>query len=151
MPMSFQRLLTVVVGVIAVVAMSSCNSSFLSSGSGGGSGGGSSGGGGGKHVSGVVMLSGNEDVPKDAEVIVRLMDADKDRVVAEQRTSPGKKGFPAPFQVRYSGDDINKNRNYEVQARVRHKGKVRWASRQTYRVITNGHPSYNLTIVVEPN
>ncbi len=149
--MSIQRLWAVFAGVAAVLVLASCNSSVWSGGSGGSGGGGGSSGGGGKHVSGVVMLSGNDDVPKDAEVIVRLMDADKDRMVAEDRSSPGKKGFPAPFQVRYSGDDINKNRNYEVEARVRYKGKVRWVSRQTYRVITNGHPSYNLTIVVEPN
>jgi len=150
MLMSIQRLSALAAGVIAALVLASCNSSVWSGGS-GGSGGGGGGSGGGKYVSGVVALGGSEEAPKDAEVIVRLVDADKDRVVAEQRTSPGKRGFPAPFQVRYSGDDISKNRNYELQARVRHKGKVRWVSRQTYRVITNGHPSYNLTIVAEPN
>jgi len=106
---------------------------------------------GNKYVAGTITTSGPEDHHKNAEVIVRLVDRANGNVMSEQRVDVTRRGFPVPFQLRYSKDDIKERRTYDIEARVRIKGKLKWITKQRYPVITQGHPTYNLNVLVEPN
>lgn len=106
---------------------------------------------GNKYVAGTINTSGIEDHHKNAEVVVRLVDRANGDVLAEQRVEVPKRGFPVPFQLRYDKDQVKERRTYDVEARVRIKGKLKWITKQRYPVITQGNPTYNLNVTVEPN
>jgi hypothetical protein len=149
--------------VCAAASLAGCGGDWNGgSGSSGGSwmGGGSNSGSGGEdrpnqggrsYVSGVVTPSSDLGVPRGAKVIVRLIDRNKGEAIGSQTMEVGKRGFPVPFQIRYNRDDIKEKRVYEIEARVKVKDRVKWMSRDRYAVITQGNPSYNLQVVVEPN
>ncbi len=106
---------------------------------------------GNKYVAGTITPSPSESFPKDTQVIARLVDRANGDVLAEERIDLPKRGFPVAFQLRYDKDQIKERRTYDVEARVRVKGKLKWITKQRHPVITQGNPVCNLNVIVEPN
>lgn len=106
---------------------------------------------GNKYVAGTINSSPSANLPKDSQVIVRLVDRANGDLLSEQRIDVPKRGLPVPFQLRYDKDQVKERRTYDIEARIRVKGKLKWITKQRYPVITQGNPTYNLDIRVEPN
>lgn len=125
-----------------------------SGGSGSGSGGGGSGSVSGPTITGTITTSDGRKLPEDGEIVLRLLDvsrADAKAQVVSERTVPVRgRNTPVPFELGYSRDDIKERRSYAVEIRVRKDGKVRYRSTTRNAVLTQGHPRYNIDVVVDP-
>jgi uncharacterized lipoprotein YbaY len=105
-------------------------------------------------VSGTVSYQQPAEAAPGTVVIVQIQDISKAdapaTVVGEQRISdPGP--VPIPFEVGYDPDSIDQSHSYIVQARVEDgSGKVLYNAMQNYAVITQGHPTQNISMTLEP-
>jgi putative lipoprotein len=86
-------------------------------------------------------------------VIVQIQDTSiagaEPTVVGEQRISdPGP--VPVSFEVGYDPVAIDEGHSYVVHARVEDgSGKVLYSTMQNYAVITQGHPTQNINVILE--
>ena len=93
--------------------------------------GGGPGGGGGQRqnsIRGTVTYRQRIALTGDAEVLVRLVDAANPTgpPVAETRVPVGDRQVPIPFELEYQNRDIDRQRNYELQAEIRTGNQVRF-------------------------
>ena len=118
--------------------------------------GGGGGGGGGQRQN---VLRGNVTYRQrialngDSEVLVRLVDAANPTgpAVAETRVPVGNRQVPIPFELEYQNRDIDRQRNYELQAEIRTGGQVRFRTTAGVPVTLRGQQAdQNVEIVVSP-
>jgi len=100
-------------------------------------------------VEGYVHYSDTVPLPEDAMLTVELVDmTDMDRisVVAEQEI-PLPDVIPATFRIEVMPGQIDRDRLYGIQARVSGGNDVLMLTKETYPVLTDGHPdSVSVTV-----
>lgn len=116
---------------------------------------GGGGGGGGQRdtvVRGTVTYRQRIALPANSEVTVRLVDAGDPtgRPVAETKFSTGTRQVPFSFELPYEQRDINRQRNYELQAEIRSNGQLRFRTEAGVPVTLRGNQDQNIEIVVTP-
>lgn len=89
------------------------------------------GGGGGQRqnsIRGTVTYRQRIALAGDSEVVVRLVDAANPTgpSIAETRVPVGNRQVPIPFELEYQNRDVDRNRNYELQAEIRSGGQARF-------------------------
>jgi putative lipoprotein len=94
-------------------------------------------------VTGRLMYRERMALPANAEVVVRLIDANnasgREEVLAEQVFYP-QGNPPIPFELRYDPFDIDPMGIYIVEARIRVNDSAMFYNTDEYRVITRGYP-----------
>lgn len=117
-------------------------------------GGGNPGGGGQRQnvIRGSVSYLQRIALPSNSEVTVRLVDsADADGApVAETKFSTGTRQVPFQYELSYESRDINRQRNYEVQAEIRSEGKLRFKTEAGKTVNLRGNQPDIVDLVVVP-
>ena len=114
------------------------------------------GGGGGQRqnvLRGTVTYRQRIALTGDSEVLVRLVDAANPTgpAVAETRVPVGNRQVPIPFELEYQNRDIDRQRNYELQAEIRSGNQVRFRTTAGVAVTLRGHQAdQNVEIVVSP-
>ena len=93
-------------------------------------------------------------LPASAVVEVQLQDvslADAPATVISTQTieTQGKQA-PFPYRLPYDVTQIQANHTYSVRATIKDAGKLLFTSTQAYPVITNGAPTHDVEILVEP-
>lgn len=100
-------------------------------------------------VEGFVHYSDTVPIPEDAMLTVELVDMtdiDEISVVAEQEI-PLPDVIPATFRIEVMPDQIDQDNLYGIQARVTGGGDVLMITKETYPVLTEGHPdSVSVTV-----
>lgn len=93
-----------------------------------------------------IALAGN------SEVTVKLVDAATPTAapVAETKFSTGTRQVPFTFELPYEGRDINRQRNYELQAEIRSNGQLKFKTAAGVAVTLRGNQDQNIEIVVVP-
>ncbi len=88
----------------------------------------------------------------NSEIAVKLVDsADSNGpAVAETTVSTGNRQVPIPFELRYEPRDINRQRNYELQAVIRTAGKVVFKTEAGVPVSLRGNQQDSVELVVVP-
>lgn len=88
----------------------------------------------------------------NAEVTVRLVDSatPNGTPVAETKFSTGNKQVPFTFELPYEFRDINRQRNYELQAEIRSGGQLRFRTETGVPIILRAGQSDNVEIIVVP-
>jgi uncharacterized lipoprotein YbaY len=86
-------------------------------------------------------------LPANSEVTVRLAETGGS-VVAENTFSTGNRQVPIPFELRYEPRDINRQRNYELQAEIRSDGQLRFRSEAGRAVDLRGQPPANIELML---
>lgn len=110
------------------------------------------GGGGGRQnvIRGTVSYSQRIALAPNSEVTVRLVDsATPDGTpVAETKVVTGTRQVPIPFELTYEPRDINRQRNYEVQAEIRSDGRVRFRTETGKPVTLRGNQGENVELIL---
>lgn len=92
-------------------------------------------------------------LPPSAVVLVQLVDVSRQGapaiVLAEQSITTGGAAPPYPFTLPYDTAQIAARNTYAVQARITVDGQLRFISRQAYLVITQGHPTSDIEVIVD--
>jgi putative lipoprotein len=105
-------------------------------------------------VSGSVIYREPFTMTADTVVFVQLAEvtaADAPVQVIDDRTIPNPGQIPVPFSLAYDPQAIDQARTYVVQARIADgAGRVLFQTRADYPVITQGHPSTGVDVIVEP-
>ncbi len=108
-------------------------------------------------LTGSVLLSQAVPLPSDTRVIVQLQDVSLQdaaaTVLAEQDLDASSAGPPYVFSLTYDPNSINPKLNapaYVVQVFVRHNEDLLMTNTESVPVLTNGAPTENVQIVVEP-
>lgn len=106
-------------------------------------------------VTGTVTYRQRIALPADAVLSVQLVNVSRQdaptTVLAEQvGPASGTVSQPYAFTLGYDPQQIVASNTYAVQARITVGGQVRFVSTQTHLVITQGRPTANLTVIVEP-
>lgn len=105
-------------------------------------------------VSGVVTIQDQVALPQDAVVIVRIVDVTDAASPAQDvaiQTISDLAEVPLPYEVSYDSQAIDQDRNYAVRARINDgAGNLLFASKQDYPVITQGNPTSDVSVLVEP-
>jgi len=117
--------------------------------------GGGGGGGGGPRensVRGTVTYQQRIALPPNSQITVRLVDsaAPTGTPVAENTFSSGNRQVPIPYTLEYANRDINRQRNYEMQAEIRSGGQITFRSTTGTPVTLRGNRTDNVEIVVVP-
>ena len=118
--------------------------------------GGGGGGGGGQRqnvLRGTVTYRQRIALTGDSEVLVKLVDAANPTgpSVAETRVPVGNRQVPIPFELEYQNRDIDRQRNYELQAEIRTGNQVRFRTTAGVPVTLRGQQAdQNVEIVVSP-
>ena len=104
-------------------------------------------------VSGTVNYAQPAEAAPGTVVIVQIQDvsiADAPAtVVGEQRISDPEP-VPIAFEVAYDPAAIDDSHSYTVHARVEDgSGKLLYTTMQNYAVITQGHPTQNINVILE--
>lgn len=103
-------------------------------------------------VTGTVTYLQRIALPADAVLRVQLVNTSRQdapaTVLAEQVGSAG--GPPYPFSLGYDPVQIVANNTYAVQATIEIGGQARYRSTRAYLVITQGRPTTDLEIIVDP-
>jgi putative lipoprotein len=102
-------------------------------------------------VTGTVTYLERIAMPQGAVVTVRLEDvsvADVAAVLLDQQviTAPG--NVPVPYRVEYDSGSIDERHTYAVRAEIRVGGQLWATTTQSHLVITGGHPSTGVEILV---
>lgn len=104
-------------------------------------------------VSGTVAFQQLAEPAPGAILIVQIQDisrADAPAVVVGEQTIPKPEAVPVPFAVTYDPAAIDESHEYIVHARVEDEsGNLLYTTMQNYAVITFGHPTENVQIVLE--
>jgi len=117
--------------------------------------GGGGGGGGGQRessVRGTVTYQQRIALAPNSQITVRLVDsaAPTGTPVAEETFSSGNRQVPIPYTLEYANRDINRQRNYEMQAEIKSGGQTTFRSATGTPVTLRGNRSDNVEIVVVP-
>ena len=102
-------------------------------------------------VTGTVTYLERIAMPQGAVVTVRLEDVSRADVAAvligqQVITTPG--NVPVAYRVEYDGGSIDDRNTYAVRADIRANGQLWATTTQAYLVITHGHPSSGVEILV---
>ena len=105
-------------------------------------------------VSGTVTYRQRIALPPSAVIEVMLADVSRQDVAAEvistQRIEANGKQVPFPYELPYDPAKIDPRFTYAVSARITDGSQLLFISMQQYPVITNGNPTSNVEVVVEP-
>ena len=105
-------------------------------------------------VTGRVTYQVRSELPPTAVIEVVLQDVSRADAPAEtintQRIVANGKQVPFPYLVRYNPNMIDPRNTYAVRATIKDGDKLLFTSTQHIPVITNGAPTSNVEIVVEP-
>lgn len=103
-------------------------------------------------IRGTVTYRQRIALPPNSEITVRLVDsADPDGTpVAENSFSSGNRNVPIPFELSYAQRDINRQRNYEMQAEIRSEGRLRFRTPAGQPITLRGNQTANVELVLEP-
>ena len=88
----------------------------------------------------------------NAEVTVRLVDSatPNGTPVAETKFSTGNKQVPFTFELPYEFRDINRQRNYELQAEIKSGGQLRFRTETGVPITLRAGQTDNVEIIVVP-
>lgn len=117
--------------------------------------GGGIGGGGGRQnvIRGTVRYLQRSALLPNSEVTVRLVDSGDPNgaPVSETKVGVGNRQVPIPFELSYEMRDINRQRNYELQAEIRTDGKLRFKTEAGKPVtLRGGQADQNVELLVVP-
>lgn len=86
----------------------------------------------------------------NSEVKVRLVDsgAPEGAAVAETTVSTGNRQVPIAFELSYSNRDINRQRNYELQAEIRSGGQLRFRTERGVPVTLRGNRTDDVELLL---
>ena len=105
-------------------------------------------------VSGTVTSKSFVSLPEKSNVQVELVDmttaSGKPVVYSGSNTITKGESLPIKFSIGYNNNSFKKNSVYVLNARVIIDGKITMQNSESYPVITNGGPTENITIEVEP-
>ena len=114
------------------------------------------GGGGGQRenvIRGTVTYRQRIALPADSEIAVRIVDAAAPTgpAVAETTFPAGNRQVPIPFELEYQLRNIDRQRNYELQAEIRRVGTVRFRTAVGVPVTLRGQQaSQDVELVLVP-
>ena len=105
-------------------------------------------------VTGTVTYLQRSALPPTAVVEVQLQDvslADAPATIINTQTieTQGKQ-VPFPYKVPYDPARIEASHHYAMRATIKDGDKLLFTTTQSYPVITNGAPTSNVEIIVEP-
>jgi putative lipoprotein len=105
-------------------------------------------------VTGTVTYLQRSALPPTAVIEVVLQDISRMDVPAEvissQRIEAQGKQVPFPYDLKYNATKIDPKHTYAVRATIKDGDKLLFTSTQVYPVITNGAPTSDVEITVEP-
>ena len=105
-------------------------------------------------VTGTVTYLVRSALPPTAVIEVVLQDVSRADAPAEtissQRIEANGKQVPFPYLLKYDPAKIDPKNTYAVRATIKDGDQLLFTSTQRYAVITNGAPTRNVEIVVEP-
>ena len=105
-------------------------------------------------VTGTVNYQVRSALPPTAIVEVVLQDVSRADAPAETisslRLEAQGKQVPFPYELRYDPAQIDARHSYAVRATIKDGDRLLFTSTQRYPVITNGAPTSNVEIMVEP-
>ena len=105
-------------------------------------------------VTGTVTYLVRSALPPTAVIEVMLQDVSLADAPAEtintQRITTNGRQVPFPYLVRYNPNMIDPTHTYAVRATIKDGDKLLFTSTQSYPVITNGAPTSNVEIIVQP-
>lgn len=109
----------------------------------------------GANVTGTVTYRQRSALPQGAVVTVQLQDVSRAdapaTVIGEQVIHPEGKQVPFSYSVPYDPKQIQENHRYSMRATITDSsGKLLFTSTTAYPVITQGNPTSNVELVVEP-
>jgi len=103
-------------------------------------------------VTGAVFYRERIALPPDAALTVRLLDLSRPDapavVLGEQLVTPTGQ-VPIPFDIAYDPARVDERMSCAVEARIEAGGKLLFLSSQPSPVITRGHPSRDVEVLVE--
>lgn len=106
------------------------------------------------YVTGTVTYRQRIALPPDAVLNVQLQDASKvdaqATVLGQRSIVTGGRQVPLAFEVRYDSSKISTNATVVVSATILMGGRLLFTTTTVQRVITRGHPSRGIEIVLEP-
>jgi uncharacterized lipoprotein YbaY len=102
-------------------------------------------------IRGTVSYQQRSALPANAEITVRLLDAEDltDTPVAQTTFTAGTRQVPIPFELTYEPRDIDRQRNYELYAEIKASGKVLFRTEAGKAVnLRGGQPTDNALMLV---
>lgn len=104
-------------------------------------------------VTGTITYLVRMALPSQAVIQLQLLDVSRSdapgTVVAEKKFTLGERGAPVPFTFSVDASKIDPKHAYAVSARILVVGELRFATKETYKVLTQGNPS-NVDLVLLP-
>lgn len=102
-------------------------------------------------IRGTISYSQRQVLPPNAEVTVRLVDSGDPRgtPAAETKFTVGNRQIPIPFELTYEQRDINRQRNYELQAEITVNGEVRFRTGTGKPVALRGIQTENVDLMLD--
>lgn len=138
-----RTILIVVVAMIAIVLFAGWATGFFGSLPGGSN-----------SVTGAVSYRQRIALPEDAVVVVQLRDssqADTAALVLDQQVIKQPGQVPIPFELHYNLDEIDESHTYSVFAQIMDgDDNLLFTTTQMYPVITQGNPTANVDVLVDP-
>lgn len=105
-------------------------------------------------VTGTVTYLVRSALPPTAVIEVVLQDVSKQDApavtISSQRIEASGKQVPFPYRLKYDPAQIDEKNTYAVRATIKDGDQLLFTSTQANLVITNGAPTRNVEIVVEP-
>jgi putative lipoprotein len=105
-------------------------------------------------VTGTVTYLVRSALPPTAVIEVVLQDVSKMDVpavmISSQRIEANGEQVPFPYELKYDPAQIDEKNSYAVRATIKDGDKLLFTSTTAYPVITQGHPTSGVEIVVEP-
>lgn len=95
-------------------------------------------------VTGTITYLARIALPAQAVVQLQLQDLSREgeaAVVAEEKFTLGDRGSPLPFTLKVDAAKIDVRRTYGIAARIAVQGEPRFATKEPYKVLTQGNPS----------
>lgn len=111
-------------------------------------------GGGGQRsntIRGTITYSQRQVLPANTEITVRLIDSGDPRgtAAAETKFTVGNRQMPFPFELLYEQRDVNRQRNYELQAEIRVNGELRFRTETGKPVALRGNQPENVDLMLD--
>jgi putative lipoprotein len=105
-------------------------------------------------VSGTVTYLQRSALPPTAVIEVQLQDVSRAdapaEVIATQTIEANGQQVPFPYELKYDPAKIDPAHRYAVRATIKDGDQLLFTSTTSYPVITNGAPTSNVEIIVEP-
>jgi putative lipoprotein len=105
-------------------------------------------------VTGTVTYLQRSALPPTAVIEVQLQDISvmdmPATVISSQRIEAQGKQVPFPYEVNYDPAQIDPKHHYAVRATIKDGDRLLFTSTQVYPVITDGAPTSDVEIIVEP-